>query len=113
MPGVLFHGGPCDGEHLEVPAGTSFTGDLACKGTTYRVYSVGEGEYLALLPSVPPPPTLTGGLPDAGPPSDVLADVEAGHAPGAWAGLTHALGHELQGGMHRAEQARRRIVRQR
>ena len=31
--------------------------------------------------------------------------------PEAWKRLTHALGHDLQHGMWRAEQARRRITR--
>lgn len=113
MADVLFHGGPCDGEHFEVAAGSSFTGDLVCKGTTYRVYQVEPGNFLALLPSAPPPETAAASVPAPGAPIDVLADVEAGRAPSAWRGLTHALGHDLQGGMHRAEQARRRIVRQR
>lgn len=33
------------------------------------------------------------------------------HGPGAWQKLMHALGHDLQGGLYRAERSRRRIAR--
>jgi hypothetical protein len=38
-----------------------------------------------------------------------VANVQDAEAPNAWQRLMHALGRDLQGGMHRAEQARRRM----
>jgi hypothetical protein len=40
-------------------------------------------------------------------------NVEDATATGAWHTLTRALGRDLQTGMHRAEQARRRLARMR
>lgn len=40
-----------------------------------------------------------------------LPSVAGATSPSAWRRLMHALGHDLQGGMYRAEQARRRIAK--
>lgn len=72
----------------------------------------------------PPAPGTTPGTvdPDAAGRADadpfteataVIPTVAGSHAPGAWQELTTALGRDLQGGLHRAEQARRRIGRMR
>ncbi len=42
-----------------------------------------------------------------------IPNVQGSHAPAAWQLLMHALGRELQGGMRRAELARRRLQRMR
>jgi len=48
-----------------------------------------------------------------GPSRTAIPTVEGSHAPGAWETLMGALGRDLQGGIYRAEQARRRIARMR
>ena len=60
--------------------------------------------------SGPPAPgeTAPGPFPEARISQPVVAGT---HFPGAWQRLTHALGHNLQHGMWRAEQARRRLER--
>lgn len=91
MARILFHGGPCDGQHVAYDDTVAGTGTVECGGMRYNVTAVAEGEYLATLPGVVVNPAA--GLPEEAPePADALA---------AWGRLNHALAYKLP---HRLDQ---------
>ena len=85
---ILFHGGDCDGKEESLPAALVPHDNAVCGNTVYQVYYLGDGNYLALLPSATPPapppaPTTTvQPLPDG----DVL---KAWH--GAWTSVARTV----------------------
>lgn len=106
MADTLFHGGPCDGSHYWVPDKTLATGTVTCKGTAYKVYDVGGGEWLALLPEAAPPSSTGASQPPVGASAPTPV-----RAPGAWDALMRALSRSLPTNLEAARDSSRRIGR--
>lgn len=108
MAEILLVGGNCADSRQLYDEEVAGTGTVRCGGQTYIAYRVGEGQYVGLLPGQRPNPAAV----RANEPVDQEA-ARAVHATGGWNELTHALGYNLQGGLHRTETIRRLIRRRR
>lgn len=101
MADVLFHGGPCDGQHGDADTAQLGTGTILCGGINYHLYLLSTDNYLAILPGARPPSEQAQAQPTAaGVPDDATI---------AWRDFNRALGHKLPAAVNETTRLRRAI----
>lgn len=106
MARIHYNGGDCGGQIVDVP--DTFRSDsIRCGNTIYDLTLVAQGEWLATVPGATKPHPVE---PEFDPlDSGAGDDTRDVRFLEAWSGVLHSIGHNLQGGLHRSMQARKRM----
>lgn len=101
---ILFNGGPCDKQRVELADPANVPTSWICQGTIYNLTKVSDTSYLASLPSAAPVPPEG----DQPPAPEEETPLDGGLAK-AWSAFMWAFGRKAPEAVNASARARTRI----